>query len=732
MDGESPLNAGAPARKRSSLRKFSLWAGAILVGLFVARFIVTIGQSFFHFAQFSHSRVFQNQTLEEVKNRAAVVRPLIDGSQTFDIAVSIWTLPTEENGAERIGDVVETPLYSNIVFRGLRLSDKNKAEVLTYKLPVAVYRRLLLKENDLRASFVAIPTSPSLLDYVTDFSTWRPETMRVPPVRSWPFPLGASSSGLPNVIDRALDSFGISIPLLEFHEIRSKCANGSDSKISQLSNQKVNDEDYDDEEDPEDEADGNDDDTWGVSNIAKNPQHAVKRHPFVVTRTQIRVVDETHIFNRKAYNKEHNKLRTTSCGQGLNAMPDNNLCHRLYYSNGNWETRLELRIPDEVTGELRTEWAYAPYIGHAEFSSGPKDIILVPVTRENCAQSENESSSDPDFIEVNWQLSYSGRTPAKYVATELFARPQRVDHLDSDYKKAKAHDSAELWNGLYGHRFYDDAHPRRRFIIGSLASIVSFVLAVLEIGYWYTRTSTVSISVSGTVLVALSGIIAAFAHVANTAETDKLNTLTSHWIQWLWLIVLTLATKLSLPWFMLKAVTRFEFSRNNSNWYPSVRRVGATHKERNSQRLDSRTTWGVKAGVCISLIAIYYLFSPDEYHVISTNLPDPSPGDHPINIIARVYGLLFFPLKFTGQLSQLLLNQRTKTFAGSYKMAIVLRSILLALDLIVYSPSVVGRFDARPGFSAPQVVDMLALAALIWQAATLPKVMQEKEDEDSE
>ncbi|KAJ6611312.1 hypothetical protein B0H10DRAFT_371219 [Mycena sp. CBHHK59/15] len=255
-------------------------------------------------------------------------------------------------------------------------------------------------------------------------------------------------------------------------------------------------------------------------------------------------------------------------------------------------------------------------------------------------------------------------------------------------------------------------------------TVLSCILAVLDVGYWYTRTSTVYISVSGTVLIALSDIISAFALIATAVETHKLDTSTSHWLQWLWLIVLALATDFSLPLFMLKAVTRLEVSRNNSNWFPSVRRVGPTHKERNSQRLDSCTGWGVKAGVCISLIAIYYFFSPNEYHVISAHLPDPSTGDHATSSVVHVYGLVFFPLQFTGWLSQLLLDQRSKTFSGSYKIAVALRCILMTPGLIVYSPTVVGRFDARPGFSAPQAVSMIVFAATAWQAVTFPKAMQ--------
>ncbi|KAJ7119545.1 hypothetical protein C8R44DRAFT_921775 [Mycena epipterygia] len=728
--------------------------GVVLAGLFLAIILFGIGKSIFRFTQFSHSRVFQNQTLEEVKNRAAVVRPLIDGSQSFDIAVSIWTLPTEENDTERIGDVVETPLHSDIVFRGLRLSDKDKTAVLTYKLPVAVFRRLLLKENDRRASFVTIPTSPSLVDHVTNFTTWRPESMTIPPVRSWPFPLGTSSENPKVMADRALDSFGISIPLLEFHEIHSKCTNNSDSEIPKLSSQQIEDEENDAEEGDEDEAVGNGVEVKGVSDIVKHPQHAVKRHPFVVTRTQLRVVDETHIFNRKAYNKEHDKLRATSCGQGLpHILPNRNLCWRSYLANGHWETRLELKIPDE-TGELRTEWAYAPYIGHAAFSSGPKastsiyciwqtshnwetfqDIIPIPVTRENCTQSENVTSSDSDFIEVNWKLSYSGRTPPKFRMVESMG-PSRVGHLESDHKKANAQDTAELTNGLYGHRFHLDAHPRRRLAINFLSSvpmlIISLPLAVLDMGYWYTRTSTVSISLSGTLLIALSGVISALSEIADSVQTLKLNNLTLQWTQWLWLIIINLIFNFSLPWFMLKAVARLEFSRNKSSWLPSVRRVAPTHKERNSQRLDSRTTWSVKAGVCISLTAIYYLFSLDKYHVISAHLPAPDPSDNPTNSVARVNSLVSYPLALTGELSQLLLNHRTKKFAGGYKIAVVLRSILVVLQMLQFLPAVVGRFDARPGLSAPDVVTVIMLTVTLWQVFAFPNAVQTVEDEDAE
>ncbi|KAJ7247760.1 hypothetical protein C8J57DRAFT_1358921 [Mycena rebaudengoi] len=456
MSSDPPLDPGVPARKRGSFCKFCMCISLVLFGLLLATFVYALGKALFGFTQVSHSRMYQNQTLEEVTDRATIVRPLVDENQRFDFAVSIWAPTVDENGSHRSRGVAETPLYSDIVFRGLRLADKHKSANLTYRLPVTIFKRLALKHNDLRASFVLIPTSPSLMDQVTDFSTWRSEYLAIPPVRSWPFPLGAADSRPQSVADRALDSFGISMPLLEFHEVGSRCANSTNPETSSVENE-ITQERSDDDDDDDEDGEGKEIQRkavakvhtatapLGVSDITQFPEHALKRHPFVVTRTQIRVVDETQIFNRKLYNREHYKLRSTSCGQERYGYSVLNLCDRTYTKNGNWETRLELKVPDEVTGEPLTEWAYAPYIGYAASSAGPKDISAVPVMRENCTQFENTSSTDPDFITINWQLSYSGRSPLKYLGADLIVRPKRLPYNETDYKKAQEHDSAELW-----------------------------------------------------------------------------------------------------------------------------------------------------------------------------------------------------------------------------------------------------------------------------------------------
>jgi len=144
------------------------------------------------------------------------------------------------------------------------------------------------------------------------------------------FPLGSPDRGNRTMADEALESFGITIPLIEFHEIPSRCSNSSgaentpkeDSKAKEAAESKTLD-------------DGDDNDDLEENEKAKSitqPKKGKPRHPHVVTRcvlnilsllyttqsllylisTQLRVVDETHLFNRQAYNKAHKRLKASN------------------------------------------------------------------------------------------------------------------------------------------------------------------------------------------------------------------------------------------------------------------------------------------------------------------------------------------------------------------------------------------------------------------------------------
>ena len=50
------------------------------------------------------------------------------------------------------------------------------------------------------------------------------------------FPLGSLNVGEKTLVDKAVENFGISIPLLEFHGIRKKCEDSEHEICSPLTN----------------------------------------------------------------------------------------------------------------------------------------------------------------------------------------------------------------------------------------------------------------------------------------------------------------------------------------------------------------------------------------------------------------------------------------------------------------------------------------------------------------
>ncbi|KAK7039640.1 hypothetical protein R3P38DRAFT_3181414 [Favolaschia claudopus] len=792
-DHPGPLDPGVPARNRLSFCKLCLYATLAIFSLALATFLYGAGKGVLELTRISHSKLYQNQTLQELgTSLSGVVRPLIDANQSFDIAVSIWVVHRSEGeGNESAEEWEETPVYSDIAFRGVHLRDKHKNADINYSLPVSIFDRLTIKETDLRASFVFIPTSPSPADHIYNFSSWRPPNMIVPPVRAYPFPLGTADKGQPDVADRALDSFAISIPLLEFYEYGSRCAkSGSDvdeepfsegnktvdldSEAKKLDSDeteksKDKDDDADDEEEERDQVKEKED-TLGpadISDIAKYPEHALKRHPFIVTRTHIRAVDETHLFNRKLYNKEHNKLRASSCGQASSpdksVTPELKLCKRQYQYNGHWETRFELRVPvssegSENTvmgnGKTRTEWAYAPYLSHTPTSAGAKDLVAVPVSRENCTFfADTPSLPVSESIDIHWRLSYTGRSPLKLVFGDALKKTTRVHYNASDFKKATAHASAEMMNSIAGHQFYENSHPRRRFVIGLLRECLSPAVDLLSTGYWYTRTTTVSLSISGTsfhivnklLFTLLSKQIEQKKELAESSKTKLDSDL--HWVlDWVWDVV-GMMMSLAVPFFMLKTIARlaFSFGFEKSNfplkWLPfSVRRLNATHMERADNRLDLRTSWRVKIGFCTTLIAFnyisihYYHTAPFEYLLLSPTHPPPAEGDTThvtLNtIFAQFYAYINMPLWITANLLQFILNYRSKIFGGSYKLFPLLRCVDSVLQASLFVPWIVGRYEMRPGLKLYEVVDWAFVAGRSYQAIVYPRWTEEMEERD--
>jgi hypothetical protein len=140
-------------RRAPSFWRFCRWLILVIIVIFFGWFIYQ-GVSDFRKSANPHRDIFHNGTIEEA-NSADYIKPLIDREQRFDIAVTVWLRATEEEErihrdrkqtnetdiegmkVENEDDLLETPLYSNIAFRGARMTDKGLRTMISFDVPTA-------------------------------------------------------------------------------------------------------------------------------------------------------------------------------------------------------------------------------------------------------------------------------------------------------------------------------------------------------------------------------------------------------------------------------------------------------------------------------------------------------------------------------------------------------------------------------------------------------------------
>ncbi|ESK84612.1 hypothetical protein Moror_13324 [Moniliophthora roreri MCA 2997] len=290
---ELELDPGiTPRRKPSSGWRFVSWIGVIICVLFISKFIFSVGRTAFDLTQFAHTSVYQNQTWEEVAasgSRDAVVRPLINDTQTFDVAITVWlrrtheeveerkiqkdkSPPTDENQyylmAYEDDDIYEKAIFSDVVFRGLTLKDKDVGAKVPLQIPTQVlcvtftvflkpirfilYLQPLPKIIPLRPPciYCSYPKISfgfgfhlRLFHLVSLQSQMAPHeglpvslpsgailSLLLTSVRR--FPLNSSNPPDRGLRDRAIESFAISISLLSFHDTPSSCNEHAATEMS--------------------------------------------------------------------------------------------------------------------------------------------------------------------------------------------------------------------------------------------------------------------------------------------------------------------------------------------------------------------------------------------------------------------------------------------------------------------------------------------------------------------
>ncbi|KAJ7715325.1 hypothetical protein B0H16DRAFT_507734 [Mycena metata] len=631
-------------------------------------------------------------------NRSDVVQPLLGLDDKFDIAVSIWQETSDLERREHMqgknrlsvidwGNFYEKTIFSDVVFRGVRLSDTEMFTNITFTIPTEIFLTYPRHSGDmLRASFVILPHSPSPIDHYYNHTSWYPPQLIRPRFRSVPFPLGSPMKTPRRLVDYALDSFAISIPLLEAHEIPSVCPGATKASYY---------------------------------------KQALKYHPHVVTRTNLRILRETRLYNRTAYLVMHEELRRTSCGQLEKLDHEGNLflhpedCHRWYMMNANYETLVQLAVPDSsAVGGFREESAYAPYMDVLANAAGPKDLVPVPIDRELCGRCAPNPTNRTlaDDMNITYHISYSSVTPRMFLLGELQPMGRlRLHHTASELERAREHDLAEVYASVAGHRYHENSHPRWRLARAVLYDVTSVFLSLIYATYWATRTSTAGISIPGTLSYA-AGSILDKAHLFGPQGIwdwlGKMHTVAEK-VSLLGFVIVR--SGLSVPFLMLRAVLRMRVvsQSNGGGWGPRLGWIKATHQERTSARLDARMDWRWKCGIFGAVFLAYSAFGLDEHYLFPPVLP--------AHAIGELSGMSLFnqfanTLKMSGLIMQLILNRRLQVFAGRYKSAVV---VAIAAMLLRYAAAVqwiVGPAEVMPGLSYATVAWDVILMVHCWQA----------------
>lgn len=152
---------------------------------------------------------------------------------------------------------------------------------------------------------------------------------------------------------------------------------------------------------------------------------------------------------------------------------------------------------------------------------------------------------------------------------------------------------------------------------------MNILIHLLNIHYWYTRTSTYGISVLGNSILCLSNLLISFVfHLEKFIEAlmpdaENPKSLTDDFTVFViasFISGVTILLTMLPTAFMARTIWGLEIEWKAVKWpwfscnVPTVRRLGPTHKERASRRLDQRTDLRVVAAVRISHpINILYL-----------------------------------------------------------------------------------------------------------------------------
>lgn len=138
--GELRLDPGPQARQKSGVNWKCIALSCVTVGSLLGLFLVFKAFKIVLMPQDEGMRAKLYQDLTVPFAPREVVRPLVDSTQTFDVVVTVWLRQDiQKTHVDEGGPILsEKAIYSDTIFRGLRLEDKNVKTALELKIPTEI------------------------------------------------------------------------------------------------------------------------------------------------------------------------------------------------------------------------------------------------------------------------------------------------------------------------------------------------------------------------------------------------------------------------------------------------------------------------------------------------------------------------------------------------------------------------------------------------------------------
>ncbi|WWD20733.1 hypothetical protein CI109_105209 [Kwoniella shandongensis] len=755
--------------RRSPWKCLGIACGFLTLGI-IAFLTFTLASAFQTFARTvrdPHRDLFYNGT--SAKKQGSVVGPLIDLETKFDVTITIWRrVPNNETdyaeeylraGQDDDDDISEyspnelavagmTQLYpvevrrmpkqellwSGVVFEDVTMKDKHLDATIDFRLPLSRFYDRRLYNADVRGSMVLVPKRGSKLDRLESHSDWRPKQIPLVPKMDDRLKDTPALSHADAKQWDALEHIAVSWSLLEFDKGPDPCE-GYHSSATTDENGQEESADVKGKEDKEDEEQidygfdlDQDDDASDLDLESNSKSKKLKKigdiheklHPYLITRSHLYIMNETRLFERRAYDEKHKILLETACGGALKGdMVNRMLCQGSYGANGHWGNRFLLSGEDDGAGK---ELAYGPYIGSLQNAAGPRDVLPLPVARfPSCTL----DTADPEHIDVTYNVRLSTLSPTRVAILNNYPERTRADYDASEGEKADVHDQWEIQAGLFGDKA-KGSHPWRRFIVSLIDCFLEASTSILTLLYWYTRTTTVGLSHTATALIGGGAVLSHLrATISGFRETPE-------WGARLLGITFTLWS-LAPAILQLRLIAPFEIERYG--WRFNVRSWKWSHRERASQRQKSQAAPRVWIAAFLAIFSLTYFPARHNFWLV-----DWLPTTPPI-LIHEARGIidstflqaLLASLTLQGTAMQLYHNQQHGTFAGSYALTANFVTVQNLLRMLYYFPSFIGAVATREGLRYVTVFDMGLQTWAAYQAWKLPRVEQdiagETEDE---